>query len=85
MTRERTRSMTDDKLRHWERAHINGWLAEVTADPEGGFIYNARKRFIPGASWSGHADDLETAQRLADERAECRGCKCRVWRAVGAL
>jgi hypothetical protein len=54
--------------RRWERAHQNGWLASVVADPDPavGLTYSPRQPGVPSAQWAGRNIDVAPAQEGAD-------------------
>ena len=67
--------------RHWERAHQNGWIAVVVADPDPavGFTYSARQPGVPSAQWTGRNIDVALAQEGADAMVPEHGCTCPAW------
>jgi hypothetical protein len=67
--------------RRWGRAHQNGWLASVVADPDPviGFTYSARQPGVPSAQWAGRNIDLALAREGADAMVPEHGCTCPAW------
>ena len=67
---------------HWQRAHANRWVAEVSATPGGGYKYAAHDTSALSTGRTGHAADLTRAQELADSKVPEHACACGEWQTI---
>ena len=70
----------------WQRKHVNGWIAEVSADADGNYHYLARDTAAEDVvtKWHDKSSDLAAAQKAADALVPTHTCECPRWADVTA-